>query len=106
VRAWLSQSFEHRRVVDGVVALVGVEFGSRLELAGLHLDLRIEHRLVRLVAIDEDRQLSATQLGDQLELLRLRFHLGCRAGAATRSRRTVQVLAIRTVRARRSEGEN
>src|SRR5215203_218714 len=57
VRAWLSKSFEHRRVVDGVIALVGVEFGSGLELARLHLDLRIDHRLVRLVAIDEDRQL-------------------------------------------------
>jgi hypothetical protein len=99
------QVLQHRRIDDHVVAVLRPELRGGLERARLDVDLRVMDRLVALIAVDQQRQLGAGQSPDQFEGLGLRFEprRGACTGGGARGR--VEVLAARTVGARRRDGQ-
>jgi hypothetical protein len=104
VRARCRHRGQERRVIDRVVALVGVERCFRLQLLVLDLKRAVQDRLVGLVAIDHDRQLATGQVAEQLE--RLGECLDARHGDDGAGGRclAIQVLAVGTVCARAGTG--
>ena len=102
--AGLGQGGEQCRVVDGVVARVLAEGCGGLQRTEFDLDLRPQHGLVAVIAVDEEREPAIGEAPDDLEEFRVGLQARLRGSLDGHGRRPIEVFAIRAVRARRCRG--